>query len=189
MIAMRMTWICHASTGALRATAFPQDEPLDEQGVRKARALTRLMGRPNRVWTSPAARARQTVEALGLLAEVDPALRDCDYGRWAGRPIDAIHEEEPDALANWMRDPGAALHGGESVLDLLRRIGTWLDNRSQDAGHTIVVTHAAVIRAAIIHAIHATPRSFWRIDIAPLSRTLLSRSNDQWRLRGLEPLD
>jgi len=48
------------------------------------------------------------------------------------------------------------------------------------------VTHAAVIRAAIIHAIHATPESFWRIDVPPLSRTSLSASNAGWRLRALE---
>jgi hypothetical protein len=42
-----------------------------------------------------------------------------------------------------------------------------------------------VIRAAIVHAIEAGPRSFWRIDIAPLSQTLLTHSHDRWRLRGI----
>jgi broad specificity phosphatase PhoE len=45
-----------------------------------------------------------------------------------------------------------------------------------------VVTHAAVIRAAIVHAIEATPQSFWRIDVAPLSCTLLSGSESRWNL-------
>jgi broad specificity phosphatase PhoE len=38
---------------------------------------------------------------------------------------------------------------------------------------SIVVTDPAIIRAAIVHAIEATPQSFWRIDIAPLSITRL----------------
>jgi hypothetical protein len=42
-----------------------------------------------------------------------------------------------------------------------------------------------VIKAAIVHAIKATPESFWRIDIAPLSRTVLSGTADDWRLRAL----
>jgi hypothetical protein len=50
------------------------------------------------------------------------------------------------------------------------------------------VAPPAVIRAAIVHAIAGTPQSFWRIDIAPLSRTMLTRSNDQWRLRAVTPI-
>jgi broad specificity phosphatase PhoE len=45
-----------------------------------------------------------------------------------------------------------------------------------------VITHAAVIRAAIVHAIEATPQSFWRIDVAPLSCTRLSGTNGRWNL-------
>jgi broad specificity phosphatase PhoE len=55
--------------------------------------------------------------------------------------------------------------------------GGWIRQR-----RTIAVTHPSVIRAAIIHAIDATPQSFWRIDIAPLPLTTLSRNNGRWSL-------
>jgi len=50
------------------------------------------------------------------------------------------------------------------------------------AARIIVVTHATIIRAAIVHAIDATPQSFWRIDIAPLSGTRLSGTQGRWNL-------
>lgn len=187
MIATRITLVCHASTSATRKGGFPNDETLDEQGLRRARAMRPSICSADRAWTSPAVRAVQTADALGITALVDPALRDCGYGRWTGLDLVSVQAAEPDALAEWMSDPSVSPHGGESYIEMLGRIGQWLDNHSQDTGHLIAVTHAAVIRAAIIHAIQATPQSFWRIDIAPLSRTVLSRNNNQWRLRALHP--
>jgi broad specificity phosphatase PhoE len=123
--------------------------------------------------------------ALGLTATIDPLLRDCDYGRWAGSKLADLQTREPEAVAAWLSDPTATPHSGESVLDLLSRASAWLENRVGDSGHSVAITHPAIVRAAIIHAIHANPVSFWRIDIAPLSRTKLSRSGTQWRLRSI----
>ena len=49
-------------------------------------------------------------------------------------------------------------------------------------GNLIVVTHPAVIRAAIVCAIEATPQSFRRIDIVPLSVTRVSSADGRWNL-------
>jgi len=64
----------------------------------------------------------------------------------------------------------------------MRRVADWLDDEIAVSGQSIVVTHATIIRAAIIHAIQAAPASFWRIDIAPLSITRLSSMNGRWNL-------
>jgi hypothetical protein len=37
----------------------------------------------------------------------------------------------------------------------------------------------------VVHAIRATPASFWRIDVPPLSRTVLSGRPSSWTLRSL----
>ena len=46
----------------------------------------------------------------------------------------------------------------------------------------MAVTHPAVIRAVILIALDAPPKSFWRIDIAPASRTVL-HFRGRWTLR------
>jgi broad specificity phosphatase PhoE len=119
---------------------------------------------------------------LGLNATVEPPLRDCDYGKWSGQSFDDVCAREPDAVATWLRDTTAAPHGGESLLALMQRVATWLAGELSQHRQSIVITHAAVIRAAIVHAIEATPQSFWRIDIAPLSCTRLSGNNGRWNL-------
>jgi broad specificity phosphatase PhoE len=189
MIAVRVTLIATAATRNQRRTEFPGDAPLDAAGERLARQSAMRLQGCERVLIGPTVAARQTAEALGLTGTVAPALADCDYGRWAGGSFEAIAAAEPAAIAAWLADDMAAPHGGESHLELKARVGAFLDHVGATlTGHTMVVAPPAVIRAAIVHAIAGTPQSFWRIDIAPLSRTMLTRSNDQWRLRAVTPI-
>jgi broad specificity phosphatase PhoE len=178
----RLTLICHGSTDALRKAAFPGDEPLDAHGRADAEALARHLPRVERCWTSPELRTRQTAEVLQLNATSLPALRDCDYGAWKGQTFDALLEREPNSTEAWLRDPAATPHGGESLLSLMARVAQWLDAENAVDGQAILVTHATIIRAAIIHAIQAPPDSFWRVDIAPLSITRLSGMDGRWNL-------
>jgi broad specificity phosphatase PhoE len=188
-MATRFTWICHASTATARLGAFPGDEAIDEKGAAQAAAATGSIAKPERVWRSPMLCARQTAEALGLAGVVEPALKECDYGRWSGRTLKEIHSQEPGDLETWIHDPTSSPHGGETIIDLIRRVAAWIDDHRRDAGHTVVITHSSVIRAAIIHVIQASPSSFNRIDIAPLSRTIISAHDGQLRLASMGCLD
>ncbi|MGV8996126.1 MAG: histidine phosphatase family protein [Parvibaculaceae bacterium] len=179
----RLTLISNASTVAVRHAIFPDDEAIDVNGAKKAAAAASHIGKPDRIYTSPLLRARQTAEALSLAATPDFAIRDSDYGHWKGRRFDEVAAENPDAFASWTSDPSFSGHGGEPLTDIIARAAAWLDGVSLQAGHTLVVTHAAIIRAAIIHAIGAPPTSFWRIDIAPLTLTDLRYDHGRWTLR------
>jgi broad specificity phosphatase PhoE len=181
----RLILICHAPTEATRKFAFPADEPLDARSTADAAALAGGLPRADQCWTAPELRTRQTAEALGLAATPLSLLRDCDYGTWTGRRLNEIEAQEPAAVATWLRDPAAAPHGGESIVDLMRRVATWVAGEAANHRRSIVVTHAAIIRAAIVHAIDATPQSFWRIDVAPLSVTRLSGADGRWNLVSL----
>src|SRR5882757_6975730 len=125
----RLTLICHGATAATRAAAFPRDEPLEDGAVEHAKALGLSLRRNDRAVTSPALQARQTAAALSLDAGVHPALRDCDYGHWCGRKLTDIQATHPAELAAWLSDPGAAPHGGESLLALMQRVSDWMADR------------------------------------------------------------
>ncbi len=181
----RVTLLCHASTSAVRTSAFPADEELDTQGRQKLNGLSHHLRHRDRCVTSPTRRTTQTAVALGLEATVEPMLRDCDYGRWTGRAFDDVQTQEPEALADWIKDPSAAPHGGESVVALIARVSAWLDTQLTRPGVILAVTHASVIRAAIVGALEAEARSFWHIDIAPLSLTQLSGNGGRWTLVSL----
>jgi broad specificity phosphatase PhoE len=177
----RLRLLCHASTSAVRTSTFPADEELDAQGLRKLNGLSHLQHCDHCV-TSPARRATQTAAALNLEATIEPMLRDCDYGRWTGRSFGEVQAHEPEALADWIKDPSATPHGGESIVAMIARVSAWLNTQLTTSGVILAVTHASVIRAAIVCALEAEPRSFWHIDIAPLSLTQLSGSGGRWTL-------
>jgi len=181
----RLWLICHASTSALRSSAFPADEPLEPTALRKLRDVSAELPDADRCWTSPALRAIQTAEALQVPAVVEPLLRECGYGVWAGRTLDEVKSRDPEAVAAWLRDPSAAPHGGESIAALTARVATWLETQRQIPGTTLAVTHASIVRAAVVLALRAPPHSFWRIDVAPLSLTKLSSSGEHWTLGSI----
>jgi broad specificity phosphatase PhoE len=180
----RLILVRSGPTSATKSSAFPADEPLDQRALSKL-TVAPCWHRADRCRTSPALRALQTAEALHLDATVDPLLRDCDYGRWSGRSFDEIQAQEPEALAEWMRDPAAAPHGGESALAVMERAAAWVDSQNGYSGNVVAVTHATVIRAAIVHALGAGPASLARIDIAPWSMAKLSGHGGRWNLVSL----
>jgi broad specificity phosphatase PhoE len=159
------------------------DEPLDEREIAKVAALRWTAPRAQRVFTGPERRVRQTAEALGLSAVIDVDLRDCEYGEWSGSALSEVQSSKPEDVALWLKDPSAAPHGGESILELTSRISRWMEEQ-RDAGHTLAITHPAVIRGAIVNALNAPPEVFWRMDIEPLSLTDLRFNGRMWTVRS-----
>ena len=184
-MSLRLVLVAHAATRATRQAAFPTDEPLEPSGAAKAAALAGTLGRVDVALTSPALRAVQTAAALGLDAEIDPALMDIDLRFWAGRSIAEVEASDAVGLARWMLDPAAVPHGGESVVDLLARVASWMDGMGGREGRVVAVTHAAFIRAAILTVLDAEAGAFWRVDVEPLGLATLLHSGSHWTLRGL----
>ncbi|MDQ2708757.1 MAG: histidine phosphatase family protein [Actinomycetota bacterium] len=186
---MRVTLLCHAVTEGVRRASFGGDDPPTPAGLGDAGSV--VVPRADRALCAPSEACRQTaahlvLDTAGVLdTAVDDRLAGCDYGRWRGRPLDEVRLAEPDALAEWLADPAAVPHGGESLAALQARIGRWLDAQHGTARAVVAVADAAVIRAAVVYAIEASPRSLWRIDVPPLSRAVLVGQPGRWSLREL----
>lgn len=135
------------------------------------------------VWCGPEKRTQQTAKALGLEPAISLELADINYGMWSGKEIDEIQTSDPEGLADWLTNPSAAPHGGHSLVQLIARVESWMANQ-MSGGHTLAVTHPAVIRAAILCALHVLPEAFWRVEIAPLSITDLRYSGQFWTVRS-----
>lgn len=178
---LRLTLVSHAMTDAMAVTRFPADEPLNDTGRRQVEYLETASDA--RQLAGPELRVRQTAELLGLQATTEPRLADLDCGRWRGETLQSVPAAD---LQTWLTDPAQAPHGGESIVDLSERVAGWLKSleaRPDNTSRIVAVTHPAAIRAAILVALDAPPKSFWRIDIAPASRTVLHFRDGRWTLR------
>jgi broad specificity phosphatase PhoE len=182
---MRLHLLCSASTASVSFVAFAADEPLDSRGQESLYSVSGRLPSCDIALRSPALCARQTADGLALTPTIEPLLRDCDFGRWAGRSLEDVGADEPAAVADWLRNPRAAPHGGESFADLTKRVAAWMDQMLIQAGSVLAITHAFVIRAAITHALGAGPEAFRHIDVAPLTRAKLSGGGGRWTLASL----
>jgi broad specificity phosphatase PhoE len=187
-VTARLDLLAHGASAATRGARFPDDEALEASALDALQGLRGRLRPYAQVLTSPARAARETAAALGFDAEVEMALRDCDYGRWRGLASKDIAEREPDAFAAWLGDPDAAPHGGESLAALIERTQAWLTQALARDGAALAVTHAAIVRAAIVNALGGGSSSFPRIDVAPLSLARLSGHGQRWNLVALGPV-
>lgn len=181
----RLHLLCSASSSSVRSVAFPADEPLDARGRESVERFIGELPSCDVVLRSPALCAAQTVEGFELQAKIEPQLRDCDFGRWTGRPFAEIRTQEPDELASWLQNPHTAPHGGESFANVTARVGGWMDGLLSDSRSILAITHASAIRAAITHVLRAGPEAFRHIDVAPLTRARLSGGGGRWTLVSL----
>ena len=184
---VRVSFIAPAMNAGLRAAAFDDSAPVELPPT----GLDPLcLAAAVRVVRSPSGRCRATAEALGLGGDVDvPAeagLAGCAMGRWRGRRLDELTAEEPESVAAWLSDPDAAPHGGESLRELLARVGAWAE--ALEPGTVVAFAEPVVIRAAVARALGAPDEVFWRLDVRPLQRGELSGRAGRWTLRLGAPL-
>jgi broad specificity phosphatase PhoE len=134
-----------------------RDGELSEVGREQARTL----GKRRRddgiavVYSSDLGRAVETAEiafgASGIPIRLDRRLRECDYGGLTAMPSARIHDE----VSLRVETP---YPGGESYLDVVERVGSFLDELlpEHDGERVLLVSHAAP-RWALQHLLERVP--------------------------------
>jgi probable phosphoglycerate mutase len=153
---------------------------LDEPGHRAAGEVAGALASrsPNAIHSSPQARARETAQPIarrtGIAVEVAEALDEIDLGEWTGRTFREL-ETDP-GWRRWNSARGLARPPkGESMRELQDRVIGHLRAVSDDRpdGRVVMVSHAEVIRAALLYALDLPLDDFWRIAVAPASISTL----------------
>jgi broad specificity phosphatase PhoE len=171
--------VCAQTDSVLLGRAV--DAPLDERGRRQAAKLASWFDeRMNlAVEASPRRRTQETAAAIadqvGASVSVAPALDEVDFGRWAGASFaELAHDGQWRA---WNERRGIArTPAGDSMGAVQKRVLEYLHvlRERQPARTLVLVTHAEVIRAVLMHCLSAPLDEYWRHDIAPASCTTLS---------------
>ncbi len=147
-----------------------------------ARVAAVLRGRTvAAVVSSPVQRAVETATpiaaALGLSVRIDAELVELDCGDWTGMTFEALHERPEWHRWNSFRS-SAAVPGGESMLAVQTRTVAALERlHAEQAGQDaelVVVSHADVIKAALLHVLGAPLDHMGRLEIGPGSRSVVA---------------
>jgi broad specificity phosphatase PhoE len=172
------------------------DVPLDQVGREQARqAAARLASlRPNRIVTSDLARARETAEELGRLADVavetDVRLRERSFGVREGLTMAEAWDQLPDHMARWAAGDEAGIPGSESSAAAGERFTSAVHDYLQSLGPDetlVVVAHGGVTRAGTFTFL-GFPRETWESfgGLSNCSWTVLEESDlgigPRWRV-------
>ncbi|KRE37010.1 phosphoglycerate mutase [Janibacter sp. Soil728] len=160
------------------------DVPLTEIGRSQARAsgqrLTELTTDPVLVLSSDLQRARVTAEIAGLAAQVDPDLREWDYGGYEGRSTAEIRQESG---TDWdvFRDgvvPGAT--PGETVEEVAARASRVLVRARPhlERGDVVLVGHGHTSRILATVWLRTSPRLAAQLTLDPARLSVLGHHRE-----------
>ncbi len=155
------------------------------------RTLAAMLPQPA-VWgCTPLQRTRKTAEAIfaaGYPAQdlmVVDGLIEQNLGELQGIDRGAV----PARLARpahpfWPLDPDEVPPGGESVADLLARVGPTMDElaAAHEGKDVVIVSHGGAIRGAVGHAMGVDARAILHLAIQNISVTRLDRVREGWRV-------
>lgn len=159
------------------------DVPLTDAGRRAAEGiaarLQRLDVSPARVVSSPLQRAVDTARLAGLGPdiELDPRLRELDYGDYEGRTSDEIRAERPGW--NLFRDGSP---GGERVEDAAARAADLLADVAPDegSGDVVLVGHGHQSRVLAAQYLLLPPAAACNLALGTAALSLLGHEH-WWR--------
>ncbi len=142
---------------------------------------------PARIVSSPLGRCTATAafvaERLRIAVETDERLIEIAHGTWEGRYRDELAREDPERYRRWREDPAhASFENGESLADVLARWRAFAHDLSLATRDTLVVTHDAVIRCALVDLRGETLATFWRPQIENAAFATLEAENATLRL-------
>jgi broad specificity phosphatase PhoE len=139
------------------------------------------------VVSSPVQRAAETAApiaaALRLPVRTDPALVEIDCGEWTEVTFEALRGRPEWHRWNRFRS-SAAIPGGESMLAVQARTVAALERLHAEHGEAelVVVSHADVIKAALLHVLGAPLDHMGRLEIGPGSRSVVAWHDETARV-------
>jgi alpha-ribazole phosphatase len=182
----------HAKHAAAEIHRFigSTDIELSQEGCRQAASIGASLQsyNPERCLCSPLKRCLETARAVpGIQVEVNPDLREVDFGCWEGKTFDQIQKMDPVAVNRWACfDPEFAFPGGERLSNFFVRIDRAATAIASCPEKIIlVVTHAGIIRSLICHFLGLNPRQYVLFNIEFGSLAIMDLLGDRGVLSGL----
>ncbi|MFB3926055.1 MAG: histidine phosphatase family protein [Syntrophales bacterium] len=185
----------HGDTGKQFADRYigSTDIPLAEKGREQAVYLAGRIRRemPESCLCSPLRRCIQTAKIISrplrISPEIDPDLREIDFGNWEGLTFEDIARKDPAGVHRWARfDPDFAFPEGETIGEFLSRTRRVAARLRQMPEKTVLVsTHGGVIRMLICHYLGLSPRHYILFRVLPGSLATIELAGTKGVLTGL----
>jgi broad specificity phosphatase PhoE len=165
---------------------------LSDKGRAQAERLAERLEREGitTLQASPQQRTQETAAPIaarcGLAVETVEALNEVDFGEWAGLSFDEL-DADPRWIAWNAEREYASTPSGETISTLAKRVIRHIERclATDPGGRIAMVTHAEVIRTAVLHHLGMPFSAFTRLEIEPASISKLVFADGSPILAGL----
>src|SRR5580692_1012411 len=195
VVTTRWWWVRHAPVRSDGGNIYGQTDIACDTGDREVfEAVAKILPR-NAVWyASSLMRTHQTADAIWAAGFPKPqmmphvaAFAEQHLGEWQGMNRAAFLASRPTG-SHWFADIDVPAPGGESFMDLYRRVKGAIERINVEASgkDVIAVAHGGTIKAAVGLALGGQPDKGLAFDIDNCSVTRLdhitSKTVNVWRL-------
>ena len=169
---MRLILLRHGRTGLSGRYVGSSDVPLSKEGREQIQGLRSILAamQIDSLLASPMHRCIQTIDLLrlGLPVQLDPDLREIDFGRWEGKTFAEIEEQDPKLVQEWAQGKDDfRFPGGDAIAGFACRMEAVKDRLlAADARTMLLVTHGGVIRSLICGLLGLSPQNYLLFQVA-----------------------
>jgi broad specificity phosphatase PhoE len=177
------------------------DDPLNEKGRQQAHKTGQYLA-SNKFefdigFTSPLSRARETAEIIQqyipFQLQLEPLLRERNYGIFEGRTVDDLKQNESEFFAQYQSDKAnTTILNGESIRPVEDRIKELFWNRIPkdfpNSKRIICITHQNPIRAFKVLLGEATEQIYYhKLKNASIAHIQTNFQNTAFKLWDFQP--
>jgi alpha-ribazole phosphatase/probable phosphoglycerate mutase len=162
------------------------DDALSEKGWQQMWQAVAGHSDWQQIITSPLQRcqafADQLAEQHGMPVHSEPRFSEVGFGVWEGKTRVELEQQFPGQLVRFYQDPvNQRPTGAEPLDDFLSRVQDGFDELlSRFAGQTVlIVAHAGVIRAILVHVLKIPPAAMYRIHVENAGMTRLRTDGER----------
>ena len=165
--------------GGKRFRGHGIDDPLSEKGWQQMWDAVEGHSPWQQIISSPMQRCQEFANALSgrhnIPVKTEPGLKEVGFGAWEGLTRTELKQSRLEEYKAFYVDPiNNRPQGAEPFNCFVERVAVVYNQilQTPDCKHVLVVAHAGVIRAALIHALNKEPAEMYKtpIDNASISR-------------------
>lgn len=181
---MKWIWVRHGETDANQRGCYlgHLDIPLTVSGKEQIRTIAETLSceKATRLYSSDLTRCAETAgvigQAVSLQPELEPRLRELNFGQWDGKTYDEIMRLDQPRVTEWYRNPmSVSTPCGESLSQLGQRVDQWIQSVLPTIGAhevVIIVSHGGVIRWFQSRWLLGDASTYWQVQSVPLGGML-----------------
>jgi len=179
-VTTRWWWIRHAPVTTYDGRVYGQtDVPADTSDAAAFAGLAATLPSAAQWVTSNLRRTRETAAAIAAAGldmgepTIVPDFAEQHFGEWQGKDRREVFGQNAEWHRLWLAPADHTPRGGESFVDVTKRVALAIDRLSQDfsGGDIVAVGHGGSIKAALGHALGLSPREALAFTIDNLSLT------------------